>query len=168
MILTDQKQEKRKRIVSVFNDELEKDMILLNTYGSEYSELDLQKRCHYMHFLKSLYNKAMKDQTMHRCRRMRCSYEIVHVFEYYIENTIVSKFVQSNIEKYILEAVALMNSEIIDEEAELNVHHWVKFNDQLIDAHDMKVIDLNLSILSSANLIRHVIKSMSDETIEIA
>lgn len=168
VILAGQKQEERERIVSVFNDDPEKGMILLSTYGSGYSGLDLQKRCHYMHFLESPYNKAMKDQAMHRCRRMGCPYEVVHVFEYYIEGTVASRSVQSNIEKYIPEAAALMNSEIIDEGAEVDVHHWVEFNGQLIDAHDMEVAGLGLPTLSPADVIRHVIKSMSGETIEIA
>ena len=123
VILTNQKQKKRKRIVFVFNDEFEKNMIFFNIYDSKYFEFDLQKKCHYMHFLKSFYNKTMKNQTIHRCRRIKCFYDVVHVFEYYIENTIAFKFVQSNIKKYIFEIVVFMNNEIIDEKIELNVYH---------------------------------------------
>ena len=68
----DQIREKRKRIITFFNENQYDAQILLFTYDSEESQnVDLQKRCRHMHFYELSMNISVENQCIDRMRRIK-------------------------------------------------------------------------------------------------
>ena len=167
VIYAGQPQAERNEVQRLFNEDPNRAMVLITTYGAAGLGTNFQKLCYHVHFFEQSLSQSLQDQALTRARRLGNPSKVVYVFEYYIEGTICSQQVVRNLEKCIPEAAANLNNEYSESVTGVTVGDWVLHNNRLVPAADPTVASLGLEPLRADDFIRYVLDEKKGEKVTV-
>lgn len=170
-----QKGDERDRIIDAFNDHDKKAMICIMTYAIGSTGLNMQKRCRRVHVVESAHNLGVLQQALGRARRLGNPFDVVYLYEYFVENTFDDRAVWKNIEKAVPEAMAHLNLQIFhggdDSEGEFDIGDWVIENGELVRLEDSNIDtdedDEVVEPLTAHELLRHILMAAKGEKVKL-
>ena len=167
----------QKMIIQNFTHLLKNLMILMSFYMINSVKLNLQNLCWHVALFDSLFSQSIDIQAVDHTQHLENSSNVVHVMKIYNKDTFNDCLNKLNVRKMLSEMMTELNRVLFcDEEKEtdnnvynenVNLEHWVLFQDTIHAADSNTVTDLSLFMLKLKKLLQHLIKEICDHHVII-
>ena len=161
------------KTITVFNKMSQKAIMFIDSYMIESCDLNLQKCCWNVILFNVLLSILMTLQTVRQFCQLSYSSEIVNVVKIYTQKTFNVWITELNIRKAILTVMTELNKQLFKDQnksvnsdisdKDVDLDDWVLNAEKLISADSSEVLERQLSVLKSEQLLCHIIDQQKSQ-----
>ena len=171
LIAASQTATERKAAIDKFATD-DKFKILVTTYASGGTGLNLQQACFNIHLLEHPWNDGTTQQAIGRVRRLGNKAKKVNVYQYFTEGGFDDDRIMSAIKKAVPEAVAqysrvVTTSEDMIDEGDLMVGHRVLREGEVVVLQDESQLLPGEKLMEIKDVFRHILSKQKGRVVEV-